>query len=102
MPTGNNQPGGSAMARQEADFFSLKGRSLPTKQKIETEVVRMENQRKVTTRQLAYIQQLRKKQGNDSPEMEEELSFQEASALISGKNLLNRGQPFQRRGDNGL
>ena len=54
----------------------------------------MENQRKATTRQLAYIQQLRKKQGKDSPEMEEELTFQEASALISV--LLGKPKPAEQ------
>jgi hypothetical protein len=42
----------------------------------------MENERKATPRQLAYIQQLRKRQGKESIEMEENLSFQEASKMI--------------------
>lgn len=42
----------------------------------------MENQRKATLRQLAYIQQLRRKQGKDSIELEETLSSQEASKMI--------------------
>jgi hypothetical protein len=52
------------------------------RQKNETEVVRMENQRKATQRQLAYIQQLRSKQGKESIEIDEELSSQEASTII--------------------
>lgn len=43
----------------------------------------MGNMRKATPRQLAYIQQLRKKQGQDSLEMDEELNFQEASKIIT-------------------
>ena len=46
----------------------------------------MENQRKATPKQLAYIQQLRSKQGKESLEIDEELSFQDASNLI--KDLL--------------
>ena len=42
----------------------------------------MENLRKATQRQLAYIQQLKKNQGMESLELEEELSFQEASKMI--------------------
>ena len=44
----------------------------------------MENERKATPRQLAYIQQLRRKQGEESIELEENLSFQEASKMIEG------------------
>jgi hypothetical protein len=42
----------------------------------------MESQRKATPKQLAYIQQLRSKQGKESFEIEEDLSFQEASTII--------------------
>ena len=42
----------------------------------------MENQRKATPRQLAYIQQLRRKQGKESIELDENLSAQEASKMI--------------------
>ena len=44
----------------------------------------MENQRKATPRQLAYIQQLRRKQGKESIELDENLSAQEASKMIEG------------------
>ena len=44
----------------------------------------MENQRKATPRQLAYIQQLRRKQGMESIEPDENLSAQEASRMIEG------------------
>ena len=44
----------------------------------------MENERRATPRQLAYIQQLRKKQGKESVELEENLSSQEASKMIEG------------------
>ena len=44
----------------------------------------MENQRKATPRQLAYIQQLRKMQGKESVELDEGLSSQEASKMIEG------------------
>jgi hypothetical protein len=63
-------------------------------QKNKTEVVGMENQRKATQRQLAYIQQLRQQQRKESLDLDEELSSQEASNLI--KNLLeipNRDDP---------
>ena len=42
----------------------------------------MESQRKATPKQLAYIQQLRSKQGKESLEIEEDLSSQEASEII--------------------
>ena len=42
----------------------------------------METQRKATPRQLAYIQQLRRKQGMESIEPDENLSAQEASKMI--------------------
>lgn len=42
----------------------------------------METQRKATPKQPAYIQQLRSKQGNDSLEIDEELSSEEASTII--------------------
>ena len=42
----------------------------------------MENERKATLRQLAYIQQLRRKQGKESIEPDENLNFQEASKMI--------------------
>jgi hypothetical protein len=42
----------------------------------------METQRKATTRQLAYIQQLRSKQGKEGLEMDDEMSSQEASTII--------------------
>jgi hypothetical protein len=51
----------------------------------------MENQRKATPRQLAYIQQLRKKQGKDSLEIDEKLTSQEASTII--KELMGNCQP---------
>jgi len=44
----------------------------------------MENQRKATPRQLAYIEQLRRKQGRERIEIGEDLSFQEASKMIEG------------------
>ena len=44
----------------------------------------MENERKATPRQLAYIQQMRRKQGKESIELEENLSSQEASKMIEG------------------
>ena len=44
----------------------------------------MENQRKATPRQLAYIEQLRRKQGKEGMEIGEDLSFQEASKMIEG------------------
>ena len=46
------------------------------------EVVRMENQRKATPRQLAYIQELRRNQGKEGTELDENLSTQEASKMI--------------------
>ncbi len=42
----------------------------------------MENERKATPRQLAYIQQLRRKQGMESIEPDENLSALEASRMI--------------------
>ena len=42
----------------------------------------MENQRKATPRQLAYIQQLRERQGEECFEMGENLGFEEASKMI--------------------
>jgi len=42
----------------------------------------METERKATPRQLAYIQQLRRKQGKESIELDENLSAQEASKMI--------------------
>jgi hypothetical protein len=42
----------------------------------------MESLRKATPRQLAYIQQLRRQQGKDSLEIDEELSSEEASTII--------------------
>ncbi|MBM4322622.1 MAG: hypothetical protein FJ115_03595 [Deltaproteobacteria bacterium] len=42
----------------------------------------MESLRKATPKQLAYIQQLRKKQGKESLEIDEELSSLEASEII--------------------
>ena len=42
----------------------------------------MENERKATPRQLAYIQQLRRRQGKESIELDENLSAQEASKMI--------------------
>ena len=50
----------------------------------------MENQRKATPKQLAYIQQLRSKQGKESLEIDEELSSQEASTII--KALMESSQ----------
>jgi len=44
----------------------------------------METERKATPRQLAYIQQLRRKQGMESIELDENLSAQEASRMIEG------------------
>ncbi len=46
----------------------------------------MENERKATPKQLAYIQQLRRKQGKESIELDENLSTQEASKMI--ENLM--------------
>ena len=51
----------------------------------------MESQRKATPRQLAYIQQLRSKQGKESLEIDEEMSSQEASTII--KELVESTQP---------
>jgi hypothetical protein len=42
----------------------------------------METERKATPRQLAYIQQLRRRQGKESIELDEDLSAQEASKMI--------------------
>jgi len=42
----------------------------------------MENQRKATPSQLAYIQQLRRRKGKESIELDENLSAQEASKMI--------------------
>lgn len=42
----------------------------------------MENERKATPMQLAYIQQLRRRQGKESIELDEDLSAQEASKMI--------------------
>ena len=42
----------------------------------------MENQRKATEKQLAYIQHLRRTQGKESLELDPNLSFQEASKMI--------------------
>lgn len=42
----------------------------------------MENERKATPRQLAYIQQLRKRQGKESLEIKEDLGFEDASKMI--------------------
>jgi hypothetical protein len=44
----------------------------------------MENQRKATPRQLAYIEQLTRKQGKEGIETGEDLSFQEVSKMIEG------------------
>ena len=44
----------------------------------------METERKATPRQLAYIQQLRRRQGKESIELDENLSAQEASRMIEG------------------
>jgi len=44
----------------------------------------METERKATPRQLAYIQQLRRRQGEESIEFDENLSAQEASKMIEG------------------
>ena len=51
----------------------------------------MESLRRATAKQLAYIQQLRGKQGKDSLEIGEELSAQEASEVI--KALMEGSQP---------
>ena len=42
----------------------------------------METERKATPRQLAYIQQLRRRQGKESIELDDNLSAQEASKMI--------------------
>ena len=81
MLTVNNERGGELQWFVRADFFCLKGRSLVTKN--ETEVVKLKNMRRVTPRQLAYIQQLRKKEGKDSREIDEEPNCQEASKIIT-------------------
>jgi len=54
----------------------------------------MGNMRKATPRQLAYIQQLRKRQGKDSLEMDEELNFQEASKIIT--ELTENSKPAEQ------
>jgi hypothetical protein len=51
----------------------------------------MENERKATPRQLAYIQHLRKKQGKESLDIEGDLGFDQASQIIS--DLM--GNPLQ-------
>ena len=50
----------------------------------------MESLRKATPKQLAYIQQLRSKQGKESLEIAEELGSQEASEII--KELMGSTQ----------
>ena len=56
----------------------------------------MENQRKATPSQLAYIQQLRRKQGMESIEPDENLSAQEASRTIEGlMGILPKNVQFQ-------
>ncbi len=50
----------------------------------------MENIRKATEKQMAYIQHLRRTQGKESLELDEDLGFEEASRIISnltGKSL---------------
>jgi hypothetical protein len=42
----------------------------------------MENERKATPRQLAYIRQLMKRRGDEEVELDESLNFQEASKMI--------------------
>jgi hypothetical protein len=42
----------------------------------------MENERKATPRQLAYIRQLMKRKGEEDIELDESLNFQEASKII--------------------
>ena len=42
----------------------------------------MENERKATPRQLAYIRQLMKRKGDENIELDESLKFQEASKMI--------------------
>ncbi len=42
----------------------------------------MENERKATERQMAYIQHLRRKQGKESLEFDPNLSFEDASKMI--------------------
>ena len=42
----------------------------------------MENERKATPRQLAYIRQLVKSKGDEDIELDENLSFQDASKMI--------------------
>ena len=42
----------------------------------------MENMKKATPRQLAYIRQLMKRKGDEDIELEESLNFQEASKII--------------------
>jgi hypothetical protein len=42
----------------------------------------MENERKATPRQLAYIHQLMKRKGDEDTELDESLNFQEASKMI--------------------
>ena len=44
----------------------------------------MENQRKATPRQLAYIEQLGRKQRRGGIEIHEDLSFQDVSKMIEG------------------
>ena len=60
----------------------------------------MENQRKATPSQLAYIQQLRRRrQGKESIELDENLSAQEASRMIEGLMGISpkNGQPQHSR-----
>ena len=89
MPTGSNGHGKAPRGSSEVDFFCLKGRSLPTK-KI-PQVVRMEYMRKATPRQLAYIQHLKKREGKDSLEMDEQPNFLEASKTIT--ELTEKSEP---------
>ena len=54
----------------------------------------MENIRKATEKQMAYIQHLRRTQGNESAELDEDLSFQDASKMIS--DLMGTSQTSER------
>ena len=52
----------------------------------------MENERKATEKQMAYIQHLRRKQGKESLELDPNLSFGEASKMIREMMGTSEGQ----------
>jgi len=52
----------------------------------------MENERKATEKQMAYIQHLRRTQGKESLELDSNLSFQDASQMINEMMGTTEGQ----------